>query len=116
ERLLEPFHENSGVSVSEDEKHVYVEAALPGITPEEIEMNYDRGMLSIKANKKEETEDKKRKFYRKAHKSFFYQVAIPGTFDEKKLPEAICKNGILKVTFDKAKNETVKKTIPIKKG
>lgn len=116
ERLMEPFHENSGVSVSEDDKHVYIEAALPGITPEEIEMNYDRGMLSIKADKKEESEDKKRKFYRKAHKSFFYQVAVPGTFDEKNLPEAVCKNGVLKVVFNKLKNGSVKKTIPIKKG
>ncbi|MES2199260.1 MAG: Hsp20/alpha crystallin family protein [Chlamydiota bacterium] len=116
EKLLEPFHEHSGVSVSEDEKNVYVEAALPGITPEEIEMNYDRGMLSIKADKKEETEDKKKKFYRKAHKSFFYQVAVPGTFDETKTPEAICKNGILKVVFAKNKNLSTKKPILIKKG
>lgn len=116
EQLLEPFHENSGVSVSEDEKSVYVEAALPGITPEEIEMSYDRGMLSIKADKKEETSDKKKKFYRKAHRSFFYQVAVPGTFDETKTPEAICKNGILKIVFAKSKNAPAKKTIPIKKG
>ncbi len=116
ERLLEPFHESSGVSVSEDDKNVYVEAALPGISPEEIEMNYDRGMLSIKADKKEEREDKKKKFYKKAHKSFFYQVAVPGAFDETKTPEAICKNGILKIIFTKNKNASTKKAIPIKKG
>ncbi len=110
EHLLETFQENSGVSVSEDDKSVYVEAALPGISPEEIEMSYDRGMLSIKADKKEETSDKKKKFYRKAHKSFFYQVAVPRTFDETKTPEAICKNGILKIVFAK------RKTTPIKKG
>lgn len=116
ERLLESFHEHSGVSVSEDDRCVYVEAAVPGISPEEIELNYDKGMLLIRADKKEETEDKKKRFYRKAHKSFFYQVAVPGGCDETKSPEAICKNGVLKIIFTKNKKTYAKKPIQIKKG
>lgn len=112
------FHEftsPSGLSVSEDDQHVFIEAALPGIKIDEIEMTFDKGILWIKAEKKEETEDKKKKFYRKAMSSFSYRVAVPGEIEESKQPEASCKNGILKVTFSKTKGGTSKK-IPIKEG
>ena len=113
---MESFHENTGVSLSEDEKHIYVEAAVPGICPEEIEMTFDKGMLMIKAEKKEETSDKNKKFYKKAYQKFFYHVAVPGNFDETKPPEAICKDGMLKVSFAKSHPDRGQKKIPIKKG
>jgi len=116
DRNMAAFHESSGISISEDNKYVYVEAALPGITSEEVEIHYDKGILMIKADKKEEAEDKSRKYYRKAHRNFFYQVAVPGRIDENRLPEAICKNGFLKVTFFKINEEGQKKKIAVKQG
>lgn len=110
---LHEFTSPSGLSVSEDDQHVYVEAALPGIKPDEIDMIFDKGVLWIKAEKKEETENKKKKFYRKAMSSFSYRVAVPGEIDEAKEPEAICKEGVLRVTFSKTKKGRSKK-IPIK--
>lgn len=112
---LHEFTSPSGLSVSEDETHVYVDAALPGVKPEEIDMVFDKGVLWIKAEKKEVEEDKKKKFYRKAMSSFSYRVAVPGEVDESKQPSASCKNGILKVTFFKTKKGPSKK-IPIKEG
>lgn len=112
------FHEftsPTGLTVSEDDKHVYVEAALPGIKNDEIDMSFDKGVLWIKAEKKEETEDKKKKYYRKAMSSFSYRIAVPGDIDEGKEPSAVCKNGVLKVTFQKSKGGTSKK-ISIKEG
>ncbi len=114
--FLEPFHEHSGLSVSEDAKYIYVEAALPGINAEDVQINLDRGVLSVKADKKEESENKKRTFYRKAHKSFFYQVPVPGAYDESKTPEAICKDGILKIKFTKTNDRSLQKNIKVKKG
>lgn len=113
DEILEHFEESSGLSVSEDEANIYVEACVPGITPQEIEMSYEKGILWIKAMKKEETEDKKKKFYRKATSSFSYRVALPSNVDDTKEPEATCKDGILKVTFAKKKSSQAKK-IPIK--
>jgi HSP20 family protein len=112
---LQDFSAPSGLSVSEDENHVYVEAALPGIDPSEVEMTFHKGMLWIKAEKKEESKDKNRKFYRKASSSFSYHVAVPGNVDENRPPEAICKQGIITVTFDKTKTAGPKK-IPVKHG
>ena len=110
------FSNLSGLSVYEDDDHVYVEAALPGILPEEIEMIFDKGVLWIKAEKKQESEDKKKKFYRKAMRSFSYRIAVPGEVDESKDPEALCKNGVLKATFFKTKKGPTTKKIPIKEG
>jgi len=104
-----------GLSVSEDESYVYVEAALPGIRSEEIDMIFDKGVLWIKAEKKTDGENKKRKYYRKAMTTFSYRVAVPGDIDEAKEPEAVCKHGILRVAFLKNKKGTSRK-IPIKEG
>jgi len=90
----------SGLSVSEDEKSVYVEAAVPGIDPKEIEVTFDRGILWIKGEAKEE--EKKKKYYRKASRSFSYRVAVPGEIDRKVEPSATCKNGVMTVAFTKS--------------
>ena len=113
--LCNHFYDHDDISLSEDNKHIYVEAAVPGMLPEEIEINYDQGILCIRADKKEEVQDKDRKFYRKTNKHFFYQIPVPGRINENELPEAVCKDGILKVCFSKAQ-ETQKKKISIKKG
>jgi len=112
---LHEFTSPSGLSVYEDDQHVYVEAALPGIKPDEIDMIFDKGVLWIKAEKKEEKEEKRKKFYRKSLRTFSYRIAVPGEIDESKQPEAVCKDGILKVTFIKTK-ESPSKKIPIKEG
>ncbi|HSX03457.1 MAG TPA: Hsp20/alpha crystallin family protein [Rhabdochlamydiaceae bacterium] len=112
---LQEFSSLSGLSVSEDESHIYVEAALPGLSPDEVDMTYEKGTLWIKGEKKEEVEDKKKKYYRKAMNHFSYRIAIPGEVDENREPEAICSNGVLRITFFKSKKGTSKK-IPIKKG
>jgi HSP20 family protein len=109
------FSDLSGLTVSEDEDHVYVEAALPGIKPEEVEVTFDKGILWIKAQKKEESESKNKKFYRKAASTFSYHIAVPGNIDENGQPEAIIKNGMIEITFSKAQKTPLKK-IPIKYG
>lgn len=113
ESWLQEFSDTSGLSVYEDEQSVTIEAALPGIKPEEVEMTFDKGVLWIKALRKEEEKDKTRKFYRKAEGSFSYRIAVPGNVDESKQPDATCKNGILRVVFPKTQKHQPKK-IPVK--
>lgn len=113
EEWAQDFSDPSGLSVYEDENNVYIEAALPGIKPEDIETTFDKGVLWIKGEKKEQSPDKNKKFYRKAMSSFSYHVAVPGNVDEHIVPQATSKNGILKITFPKTK-KTEPKKIPIK--
>ena len=108
---LHEFSNPAGLSVFEDDDNVSVEAALPGIKNDEIDLSFDKGILWIKAEKKEETEDKKRKFYRKAMTVFSYRIAVPGDVDENKEPEAFCKHGVLRVIFSKARKGPSKKIL-----
>jgi|SRR3989344_4325790 len=88
----------NGLSVSEDEKNVYVEAAVPGVDPKEVDVTFSKGVLTIKAEKKEE--EKGKRYQRKATRAFFYRVA-PGDIDPKAEPQATWKNGVMKVAFAK---------------
>jgi len=99
----------NGLSISEDEKNVYVEAAVPGIDPKDIEITYQDGYLWIRGESKEEEKDKSRKYYRQSSKSFSYRVAVPGEISEDVDPEASSKHGVMKVTFVKSPKKQPKK-------
>jgi HSP20 family protein len=87
---------------------VYVEASVPGVDPDKIEVSYDKGVLWIRGQQEQE-KGGDRKYYRKASSSFSYRMAIPGNVDENKDPEATYKNGIMKVTFNKVPEPQPKK-------
>lgn len=107
---------SSGLNVYEDNNAVYVEAALPGISPkDEVEVTFDQGVLWIKAEKKEEKDDKTKKYYRKAQRTFCYRISVPGKIDLKREPEASFADGLIKITFAKAE-ESVPKKIVVKKS
>lgn len=93
---------HSGLSIAEDDKHIYVEAAVPGIKPEDVEVTFDKGILYIRGEAKEEELDKKKKYYRKATSSFSYRAAVPGEIDPNTEPVAECTNGVMKITFAKS--------------
>lgn len=104
---------DSGLSISEDDKRVYIEAAVPGIDSKDIEVTFEKGVLWIKGEAKEEEkkEEKKLKFYRKAQRAFSYRVLVPGDIDPNGVQEAVCKNGVMKVTFVKSPKTHPKKIV-----
>lgn len=95
------------VSISEDEKHVFVEVAVPGVPPKEVEITFDKGILWIKGELKEE--ETKRKYYRKATQAYSYRIAVPGDIDINKEPEATSNHGVMTVTFMKSQASQPKK-------
>lgn len=107
---------DSGLSVSEDEKNVYVDANLPGLKSEDIEISFEKGMLLITGSRKEEQKDKEKKYYKKAVNSYSYRINIPSEIDENKEPQATYKDGVLKIIFIKKHEKSSKaKKISIKK-
>jgi HSP20 family protein len=99
----------SGLSVSEDPNNVYIEAAVPGIDPKNIEMTFQDGYLWIRGETREEEKDKNRKYYRQATKSFSYRVAVPGDIDANQEPVATYRHGIMTVSFAKSPKAQPKK-------
>lgn len=100
--------EQNGIELSEDDTNVYVHAPMPGLKPNDIDVNIENGMLQIKGERKEEENDKNKKFYRKAQRLFCYQVALPSQVDDS---QAKCdyNNGVLELTVPKTKSNQTKK-------
>jgi HSP20 family protein len=99
----------SGLSISEDDKKIYIEASLPGIDPKNIDITFQDGYLWIKGESKEEEKDKNKKYYREATKSFSYRVAVPGEIDNTIEPKATYKHGVMSVSFNKSPKSQPKK-------
>lgn len=97
----------NSISISEDEQNVHIEVALPGIDPKDVEITFDKGVLWVKGEAKEE--EKKKKYYRKATSSFSYRVAVPGDIDLSFEPEAQSKHGVMTITFRKSPKAQPKK-------
>lgn len=102
----------SGVSVSEDENNVYVEAHVPGVPSEDIHVEFEDGYLTIHAEVKEEQKNKK--YYKKFQNVFSYSLRVPGKIDTNHEAQAACKDGVLKITFKKAERKHSGKKIPVK--
>lgn len=100
---------SSDLSVWEDKEDVVVEAPLPGIKPGEVDLNYEKGTLTIRAERKEEKEDKEKKYFHKSASSFVYRLTVPGELDETIEPEAKMSEGVLQVRFKKQKRSLPKK-------
>lgn len=94
---------NQNLSLYEDEHTITAEAALPGLSENEIEVIFENGTLSIQGTKKESADDQKKRYLRKMNSSFTYQLTMPGDIDETIRPSAECKDGIARITFQKQK-------------
>ena len=104
----------TGVSVSEDERCVFVEVQVPGVAPKDVHVEFEDGFLTVHAEVK--TEEKKKKYYRKSQNVFSYALRVPGKIDSKQEIQAVCKDGVLKVTFKKMEGQSSGKKIPVKEG
>jgi len=80
----------TGVALSEKEDAFVVEALVAGVKGKEIEITFEKGSVSIEA---------KSGCYR-----YSYLVPLPANqIDESATPEAVSEDGILRITFPKAK-------------
>ncbi len=105
------------VNVYEKEKNVIVEAQLPGIKIENVDIEVADNYVSLSGEQKEEKEDKDKNFYRKevSYGSFSRVIPLPVKVKSDKV-EAEAKDGILKITLPKTEVKKAKKLkIKVKK-
>jgi HSP20 family protein len=98
------------VNVIESNDHFRIELALPGLTKKDININVEKDILSITANK-EITPKEGEKYTRKefSYDNFKRTFQLPDTVDAANIKAAF-KNGILEVTV--AKKEEAKELPP----
>lgn len=102
-----------GIDVSETKNEIRVKVDLPGLTEKDVEVNLSGDVLSIKGERKEETEEKDENYYRKErmYGSFLRQIQIPKKIKADQV-KAKFKNGVLHVILPKAE-EALEKGIKI---
>ena len=105
---------NPAFDITENDKEFAVTAELPGIDIKDVEISISDGVLSVKGEKKHETEEKNEGYHRieRRYGSFHRSFRIPGKVEPDKV-DASYKDGILKVLLPKAE-ETETKKIEIK--
>ncbi|MEP7166839.1 MAG: Hsp20/alpha crystallin family protein [Candidatus Woesebacteria bacterium] len=98
----------SGLSISDDDTSVYVEAALPGVDPTEIDITFEKGVVRIVGESKKE-EKEGRKYFRRLQSSFSYQFSVPSDVDLAKDPQTKIEHGVLHLTFAKSEKAQPRK-------
>jgi HSP20 family protein len=88
------------VEIDETEKEVKVMAELPGLDDNDVQVELANGVLSIKGEKKTETEDKDRRFSELYYGRFERRIPVEDVSEDK--VSASFKNGVLTVTMPKA--------------
>jgi len=98
------------LDISEDEKNVFVRASLPGYRREDVNVEVHEGVLSIQAQRVEEHEEKKEKFYRRERRmgSVHRRVVLPTEVLDGEI-KANLKDGALTLTLPKSPATTPKK-------
>ncbi len=90
----------SGLSLSEDDKSVYAEAAIPGVNPKDVDITFEKGIVKITASSKKE-EKEGRKFWKRSQSEFSYQFSVPADVDMSKDPDADVEDGVIRLVFIK---------------
>jgi HSP20 family protein len=112
------FAKSPAVDVVDKEKAYEVSAELPGMDESNIDVKFSDGMLTIKGEKKEEKEEKKKGYHlsERRYGTFERSFRVPDGVDADKI-EASFKNGVLTVTLPKTPEaQKSEKKIAIKKA
>lgn len=106
-KLLEPGFSNyfPRMNIRESESTYHIEAELPGIKKEEIQIKLKDDYLVISGEKKSMTEESRKNYRRieRANGSFYRAVSIPRDIDKDKITAELS-DGILKIDLTKTKN------------
>ncbi|MFO8010918.1 MAG: Hsp20/alpha crystallin family protein [Dehalococcoidia bacterium] len=109
-----PLEEGIGwepaVDVYEKDDKYIVKAELPGVKKDDIDVSVSGDTLTIKGERKDESETKEENYYlaERSYGSFVRSMALPSTVDADNI-EANYDDGVLEVTLPKSEKEESKK-------
>ena len=102
------------LDVVEDENDYTIKASIPGVKPDDLDITFDKGMLTIRGELKDESESTKGQYHLRERRygTFTRSISIPTSVKPDEI-QANYNDGILTLKMPKA--EDVKpKRIPIK--
>ncbi len=88
--------------IYETENHVVLQLDLPGVDSEQIDIQCDNGVLSVKGERKFDGDENERRYYRveKIYGPFERYFEIPRTLDVEHV-NAAYQDGVLTLSFPK---------------
>ena len=89
------------LEVTETDDTVRIMAELPGMDEKDVEVLMQDGALTIRGEKKSETEDKARSFSERTYGRFERRIPLPWEVENDKV-EATFRNGVLTVSLPKS--------------
>jgi HSP20 family protein len=90
------------VDIKEENDRFVIHADVPGVDPKDIDVTMENGALTIKGERKTESEEE-REGYKRVERSrgtFYRRFSLPDTADSDKI-NAISKNGVLEIVIPK---------------
>lgn len=102
------------VDVSEEQEAYVVKVELPGVSKDDVKITLESNILTIRGEKKAESEVKEKNYHRaeRSYGSFQRSFTLPSTVKNDKI-DAVYKDGILTVSLPKAE-ESKPKQIEVK--
>jgi len=109
-----PFSREGGwtpaLDIAERDDAIVVEAELPGMSAEDIDISVEGDTLIIRGEKMQQREEKGETYYHteRRYGSFKRTIPLPSTVEADKI-EATHKDGVLKITLPKSQASLPKK-------
>jgi HSP20 family protein len=90
------------VDIAETDNEFTIKAEIPDVKKEDVKVTVDSGVLTIRGERKQEKEEKDKKFHRveRYYGSFTRSFTLPDNVDESKI-EASFKDGMLNLQIPK---------------
>lgn len=97
------------VDISETGASYLIKAEIPGVNKDDVKVTIQNGMLTIQGERKQEKEEKDKKFHRieRSYGSFVRSFSMPDDADESAV-KAEFKDGMLNVTLPKSEKAKAK--------
>jgi len=90
------------VDIKEETERFVLKADIPGVDPKEIEVTMDNGVLTIKGERKHESEQEANGYKRveRSYGTFYRRFSLPDSADAERITAA-GKDGVLEVSIPK---------------
>lgn len=95
------------VDIKEEPNRFVIHADIPGVDAKEIEIHMDKGVLTIRGERKQENKEENAKFTRveRQHGIFYRRFALPDSADAEGITAA-GKHGVLEIVIPKRPEST----------
>lgn len=103
------------VDITETDSAYMIKGEIPGVNREDVKVNIENGLLTISGERKQEKEEKNKKFHRieRSYGSFMRSFRLPDNIDDEAV-KAEFKDGMLNVTLPKStqpRNKAISVTV-----